>query len=676
MAYTPKTYEEIKEEITINIIQNVDTIVDINEGSVIDIMVSSFSTEFETLYNDLNDINDSLKISTAEDEDLDEIGDASGILRLQGTRATALVTFRKSTPMSSTVTIPQGTLVSTNPNANTVINFATDYSVDFLSDVSSVNVDYYNGIKYYKVDNRHFQGLEVSGYVVGVDFDIKTDFDDVIINSENFELLDDCDETTDWTVVGVADAITTNATYYQHYDKSLSLKKTNTTSKYFGYDKTLSTEFNCLNKQAFVHYRITSAVLAKVELLSLFIGSSATDTFQFDFLPEDLSSDGDNGEWNRLTLNYKEATQINGNPDIQNIDYIQIYYSLNNATDTITGENDCLMDFWFTATSESYKGYVIEALKTNMSDDTLIIGYNPLSYDIDCTATVIGEDGNVAIGEINYKVSNLSNIDTIYNYGAGIDGSNVETDDDYRNRIRNAAALRGASTVPAIEAAITALSFVKDCVVIDLPEESITGEKHTYDSATEKFKLNYEQALDNSNLSISGYVKDTDFQLNVATNEISFGIGGSDPTDDDVLEVDYDVQRLGKLKIIVTGQTGTLTSGQLEDVSDVALQEVSAGISYTISAPTYTATDVEMTINVSEYYNETDVKVAVENMITSVFNAIDIGQTLKIIDLINSVSFIPGVLNISSVLIDSAATDKDADIDEILSEGTVTVNIS
>ncbi len=675
MTYEAKTYDEIKEEIVVNIIQNVDNIVDINEGSVLDIYVSAFSTEFENVYEDLSTINSSLKISTATNDDLDEIGEASGVPRNEGTTASCIVSFIRQAPASSSFLISQGTLTSTNPSGDTIYKFSTNADETFLTEVSSLNVNFYNGIFYYKVDNRKLQDLTISGYTEGADFELEESYNDILISNTYYELIDDCNVTTSWTVVADAASITNNSTYYQRYDKSLNLIKTSTASKYFGYEKNLSSSIDMTNKQGFVNYRINNTTIQnKITKITFYYGTNSTNNFQFEYTASDMDVGGTIGNLPRVKLDYKSST-VNGNPDISAIDYIKIYIEMDNSSDTIAS-GDLLMDFWFASTSEDYNGDVIKWLTFSTSDTVLSATYKPLSYEIESTATTIGADGNIAIGEVNYKESVLSSIDSIYNFMVGEDGSDKEEDFDYRERIKSAADIRGSATVPAIEAAVKELSSVKDCVVIDTPEEAISGELHTYNSSTEKFHLNYEQALDDSGLTITGYVKDTDFQLNTATNDVEFGIGGTDPTNLDVLTVGYTVARLGKIDILVTGETGALTVGQLEDVDEIAQEEVSAGISYTVDDPTYTSTNLEITINVDSNYNETDVKTAAEELCVGIFNTLNIGESLLISNIISTVVFMPGIINVTTVLIDAATSDKTADEDEILSQGTITINVA
>ena len=675
MTYIPKSFDNIKEDIIINIIQNLDTIVDVNQGSVLDIFVSSFSNELEVIYEDIQTVNKSLQLSTATSTDLDEIGEAAGINRMAGVNSTAVVSFIKSNVATSSFTIPQGTLISTNPNADTVYTFSTDSEETFETSVSNLNIDFYNGVKYYKVDNRHFQDLTITGFVSGTDFSIEENYNDILFNNDTFELIDDCNATTGWSILGDADTITNNTTYYQRYSKSLNLIKTATTSVYFGYEKNLSSSVNITNNKVIVHYRVDdAATLAKINKITIYAGNDSSNNFYKEFSVSDLITGGAKTELPYLSLDYTDAS-INGNPDKENIDYIKIYIELNNASDTIAS-GKMLMDFWFTADSDTYQGTVIKWLTFSTTDTSLVVGYKPLSYDIQCTATTIGTDGNVAIGEINYKVSSLSNIDSIYNFEAGINGTDTETDFNYRERIKSAAALRGSSTVPSIEANVKALSSVKDCVVIDTPKQAISGEVHTYVAADKEFRLNYEQALNDSGLTITGYTKDTDFELNGATNKIVFGIGGTDPANNEVLTVNYNCARLGKIDVIVTGETGVLSSGELIDVDNELKEVVSAGIDYTIKSPTYTSTDISITINVDDNYNPTDVKIAVETLLESIFNVNSIGETLYISYIINLVSYMVGVINISNVLIDGSAADKSADKDEILSKGTITVTVA
>ena len=123
-----------------------------------------------------------------------------------------------------------------------------------------------------------------------------------------------------------------------------------------------------------------------------------------------------------------------------------------------------------------------------------------------------------------------------------------ESDDSYRARIKGYfQGFIGGGTIAAIKAAVAgATGFTPSDV--DLQEEfTISGEQHRFLTTNDYYLMNQRDVLDNGSVVVRAFVggvwttliNGTDYEV-TEDSRIDFTIGGSDPDNDTIFEVDYD----------------------------------------------------------------------------------------------------------------------------------------
>ena len=137
MTFTEKELNDIINDIIINILENTDEITDANVGSVMRQFVEALSQELVEIYDEINNVYDGSRISTATSTDLDELGYLVGINRKSGTQATGYVTFERNTVSLSDFTISAGAIISTQPKYERIIwgvknGFQKRFNLEFL----------------------------------------------------------------------------------------------------------------------------------------------------------------------------------------------------------------------------------------------------------------------------------------------------------------------------------------------------------------------------------------------------------------------------------------------------------------------------------------------------------------------------------------------------------------
>jgi uncharacterized phage protein gp47/JayE len=693
MAYNKKTDSQIKTNILLNLITNVDEINDLNVGSVLDRLVDTISQEIGELYSDLDVVYMGTRINTATSSDLDNLGQIVGVVRNEGETAHGTVTLSRPNVATNNFTITQGTILSTQPNTGEpVYNFTVNQDTVFENLISDEEQLFINGVYEYKFTQRLVDNIiSLSGtggpFIANTNYSLE-EYSGVIINLENYVLIDGCEAVTDWTNDGQSGAIATSSDSYQG-SNSLALTKTGTADTSFGYQKTLSSSVDLtLTSKQFLSFLINSTDLAKLSSLKIFLASNnnLNISFEVDIDLENLSGD----DWERVVINLNDSskTTINGAPDLENINLIRIEGETFNDSDTITSTN-FLMDFWFGADSENYEGFIIQwdkdlTLPTN--NTVFTYNYQPLSVDVNVTANSVGEERNVGAGKIVYKVTNIPQINTVYNYNSLTGGINVEVDDDYRVRILSASDLANKATADAIKANVEALGFVKSCSVDDLPFNDEVEEANVYADATGKYLLKQKVPIDNATLVVEGtlsgspghtFVKDVDYVLN-DEGYIEFGIGGDDPDDETITYTTYDYNKLGHFDTLVAGVLGNLTTTQLQQIDDVIEATKSVGITHTLNQPTYIEIDVELTPTINTInYDEVNVKQNIEEAIRDYLRTLTIGVDVLVSKIVDVVMDVEGVTNVpvGSLEIDGVATtDYVMGSGNIGIPGTITVN--
>jgi len=515
MTYTKKTLSQIKDAVILNIVTNVEGINDANVGSVLDIFTTALSQELEEIYDDLDVVYNSTKISTATTTDLEELGLLVGVERSSGTMSTGSVTFIRNAITTTDFIIPANTIISTQPNTDTTItNFITTSDDTFYSEIPTEEHTYITGTTDYDFDER------------------------------------------------LVDSIT-------------SINGT-------------------LSSAAHTFVATTDYVL--------------------------------------ITTGDRQQIQWTGSGDVPD----------NNTSFHVT--------------------------------------YKPLSLDVACTAQEVGVDGNVSIGKILYMSTFLTNVDRIYNYEAFINGTDIESDLDYRVRIQNATSLANVATVDAIKFHVLAMDSINDVYIDNTPFVAVNAETFVYTTGIDKYVLKGYNAIDNSSLKVGNssgaadYTKDTDYQL-TKYNEIEW-LGVSNPTTGSTIYVDYDYNKSGLFDVYALNTEGELTDYNKLEIVEKVDTVISAGITYNVYEPTVVSINVTVTLLIdTDNYDSTVVKSAVSDIITTYFSSLKIGDDVYQSTIITNIVGVDGVLNVTiNDIGGGGASDYTIDFDEIATEGTITVN--
>ena len=561
MSYETKETEEIKGNIILNILQNVDLINDANIGSGLDLFVTSLAQEVGELYDDLDVVYEGTRISTAGGEDLEELGLLVGVTRNTGTKATGTITVERNDPASSNFTISSGAILGTQPNTGeTQYQFVTTENIIFKSSIEDENTTFIDGITKYKFNQRFVDSITAiddgtTTFTKDTDYSLTKDFDGIIINPSNVVLINDCETPGDWTEGDEADAPTQNSSEFIEGSNALNLLKSGSSTTAMSYTHTFSSTFDMTTNSLLLSVYIKdSTELNKINNIKITVSDDASFTENFNITFTTSLETG----WNRLILdrNDSEVTTTQ-NPDYTQMKYVKIEITTEASSDTFSA-GELLMDFWFASTYENYEGDIYEwdTSQTVPSDGaTLNIDYVPLSYEIDIEAEEVGDEYNIGKGQLTFKISALTNIDRIYNYTSTTGGIDKEVDVDYRERIKNASSLANVATSPAIKENVESLEFVQTVTVNDTPLTSQTNESHVYNDTTKTFVLDNKVVIDDSNLVIFDTFNSLDGAINDSVSTITLHDASSFPSSGTIQIDDELIDYTGKSSNDLTGAT-------------------------------------------------------------------------------------------------------------------------
>jgi len=691
MTYTKKTVEEIKANVILNIVTNVDAINDANVGSVLDIFTTAISQELGEQYDDLELIYNACRISTATDDDLEELGEIVGITRNLGTKSRGVVSFIRNTPASNNFTISAGSVISTQPNTEEQqYTYTVDNNTVFLREVVDESCKFINGVYQYKCAQRFVSSItKIDGllsssshtFVKDTDYILTKNFSGEIIDTTSLTLINDCEDDSEWSEDDEADATTENSTTFYEGTKSLDLLKSGTTTTKLSYTNAYSSTFSMLQNSLFTNIYIKdSTALNKIGNIKLIV----SDINDYSQRYEKIFTDLEIG-WNRLRVSRDDSDLITTlNPDYTSFKYLKIEVNTVATTSTFT-TGDLLMDFWFISEYENYVGDIISWDKEeDVPDDgtDFFVTYVPLSWEVDATATDVGLLYNANTGSVTYKISSLSNIDRLFNYTPFSGGLDIESDIDLRERIKSSADAANVATSEAIKQNVLSLPFIATCTVIDLPETLTENEAYIYNDTTKKIVLSQKVAIDDTTLLISDtsggsadYTKTTDYVLNT-NNEIDFDQGGTEPTDGNTIYITYNYNKLGYFKVFVSGILGELNQFEIDEVEEIVDEKKAAGINYEISQPTYIPITIDIDVELLDGFSSSIMTINIENSINTLLSSLDIGEDVKLASIIKEVMSLDGVDNCSVTDIASGgAADYVMDEDEKAVSSTITVNI-
>lgn len=503
MALTPRPYEDIVNNIVERLLTANPELTDLNESSIIRMLIETYSlelssVEFNGVYQQIVEVYNSTRLSTATDDDLEELGKIVGVARDTGQQATAIETFMRTTPTGSDFTIPAGTSISTTPDdASELIKFTTDAAGEFLIQIVDEERLFVNGLYQYRLEQRFFESLVLTADISSIptvlvedtDYEI-LEWDADLIDNTAMLTFSDCDTLTGWTYS--ADAITPTivTTPAIHAGSAIQFGKSGTTQTYVDYTLTQVAGIDTSTLSPIVHFYIKDqSSLDKISHLDFHFGDSASDY---------LINTVDDTElvvgWNELKLDTALAN-LQGAPQVGDIKYFSVRINVDVPGDTFA-LGDILIDFIYYSTWKNYTGSVISFLGTvNPDNDTNMLStYNPLSLDIQSTSLAVGSAQNAGINKLDYKVSAISQITSVTNYESAFGGEDEETDEELRVRIGNATTGLGKATVDAITSAVLEFDFVTSAVVEDMPVRN-TVDVITFDGVETVYPLSKQVAL-------------------------------------------------------------------------------------------------------------------------------------------------------------------------------------
>jgi uncharacterized phage protein gp47/JayE len=691
MSFVRKSKSDIVADMKLGVVENIPKITDLNQGGVLAEILDVNGNELSLIYDNQELIYNGTRIDLATGEDLDNIGAYVGITRNPGLKTAGYATFERNNPAGVNFTISAGAIISTQPNtADPQLKYVVRSNTTFSASISAEVHDYVDGVYDYPLNERIISSVSsiggtVSGspyvFVVTTDYTIEADVSITDIDVTSIVEVDDCD-TADWTESTDASADATEAVDKRQGTASLKLGKSGTSSNTFSYEKVLSGSKNGSGKHLqFWMYINSGTDLSKIVSAKIIIGSGGSAANSYE-MPISLST-LETG-WKMYSLSYQSTTAVRvGTPSISAIDYVKIVFVTSAAGDTITSGN-IKMDYWFFSFVSSYRGDIIRFVPgATLPDDgtTFSVDYIPLSKEVLVDAEEIGSDYNVGVNRIVYKVSIISNIDTVNNYVVFLGGLDAETDDDYRARIKEATTLAGKATTQALRQAILGVNGVTSVTIEDTPQLTETDETHVYNATTKEFKLAYEVAFDSATLKISDssggpadYIKGTDYRLDLADNKIKFDLAGAEPSGGATVYVDYEYLWNCHVFAYVTGAEIPLPSAVLTDVNTAIADTKAAGVVVTVFEPTLVSVDVtaDITVDTLGGYSSSAVQAAVVAALQQHMNALDTGEDVYLSELYRVIQEVDGVINSS---ISAPAADVSIANAEVARPGTITITV-
>jgi hypothetical protein len=131
----------------------------------------------------------------------------------------------------------------------------------------------------------------------------------------------------------------------------------------------------------------------------------------------------------------------------------------------------------------------------------------------------------------------------------------------------------------------------------------------------------------------------------------------------------------GYFYVVVDDGTGTPSGDLLSTVSNAIDAVRGCAIRFGVFAPIVTTANVSMTVTVTSGYVQGTVAGIVEDALTDYINALPLGTTLAYTRLMQvAYDASPGVLDVTSVLLNSGTSDVTANAQHVIKAGTITVN--
>jgi uncharacterized phage protein gp47/JayE len=699
--YTIKSQEQITNDILLDILENVSSLNDANIGSVFRQHVESISKEIKLLYDTLEAIYDSTRISTATGSDLDELGALVAKTRIPGTNASGYTTFQRNAPATSNFSIAAGNIVSTQPNiGNQQLNFIVNANTTFMSSITNEQHDFYPGTWEYQFNERfvaNSSAITITGYATstslvysfnnGSDFQIYNNYNDFLVDTNTLSEVELCIDTSGVTKSTDAETLDLSTTT-KYNDYSWKMGKTGTSSNDAYYYKTLGSNVNMTNLWlSFYIYTLDATVRGKINYIDIYLGNSGiSNSYQFRLEDTDLKTTN----WGRYRFRYNDSTTIvNGNPDVSAINYIRVNIVTNNASDTLTS-GDVLMSYAIVSNTVEYIGDVVQWLDTTSPITSTIyyVNYTPLSKEVLVTAETSGIAYNVAINKINYKVSNIPSINSVNNYVPFINGTDVESDSAFKERIQRAAQSQGKATAEAIRQAALNVPGITSAMVEDMPLTSVTSELHLYSSGVAIYQLEHEviyhDASPPANITITGTASATSYTFaygtdylsivdsnNILLSQIQWQGGGTAPDDNTYFNTAYEYNWLGHVYVYLTSSEGTPSTSLLTVVSSAVESTKAAGVTVHLISPTTIYESVIAGIKTDSSHSLTDVQDALYDSIRGYINVLGVADDVYLAKLYDVMMDVTGVTNVN---ITTPSSDVTITTSQVARCGTITLS--
>lgn len=340
---------------------------------------------------------------------------------------------------------------------------------------------------------------------------------------------------------------------------------------------------------------------------------------------------------------------------------------------------DIGMDFWFFAPDVEYTGDLIQFIIGGTLPDTTTAfetDYVPLSREVPCEAEAVGVKYNVGKSKIVFKVSNIPNIPTVNNYEIMSGGTDEETDEELRERIKDSS-LAGKATVNALRQAVLAVEGVTSVTVDDLPTKTASAEGHLYSNTQDTYKLDNEVALDDATLDINGtvgaapfnFTNGVDYVLDLQSNVIWQALG-TKPDNSTIFYVDYNYDWLGHVEMFVSGVQTPLPASVVANVDTAVADTKAAGVDVDVIEPTVVSVDVTCVVVIETGFDGATVRSNVEDNLRDYLNALGVGEDVYRSELIRVIQDTAGVENSTLTV---PAADVTINLDEVAKAGTITV---
>lgn len=536
-TYTTKNYEDIVNSIIKYVLENNEELSDLNVGSIARTLIEAVglelnSTTFNGIYQQVQNVYESTRISTATANDLDELAKLVGVLRKQGVKSTCQISLIRNNPAQADFTIPNGSIFSTQPiSGEEPLRFISTVQNTFFSSINSESNEFINGVYNYDLSERFISSVSninasisnVSTTLVeGVDYELVKLYVGNIIDTDTIEELELFDSTSGWVYSTDAEAVELDLVTYKEGTSSFKVGKSGITQNYFSYENVNSSSKDLTNKLVYFNiYMEDTLTIQKLSYLKVLLGENESNCLQFSIDASTLQVG-----WNELYLNPNIATLI-GSPILTNIIFKKFIFEMLDSNTVIANEN-ILLDYMILTEVRDYKGDMIKFLHGNIDDNSnFLINYIPLSKEVIVEAESIGSSYNAAKDKIVYKISNLPNITVVNNHEVGTNGEDVETDTELRDRVTTASFAIGKATTNAIKEGLLGLDFISSVNIEDMPLTYISDESFIYTTSEDEYSLINEVAQNDSVLRLLGGNTTLSSDFDIGDSTISLTSGSS-----------------------------------------------------------------------------------------------------------------------------------------------------